>query len=139
MFLDGAQEAPPNASPGVGVADVSFDDVSGQMVVSNGAFSGLIGTSSDAHVHGFSDPNVASGVLFPLTFTPGVTAGEFSGSGTIANIAGMMNNLTYINIHSSVFGGGEIRGQIIIPEPASSLLTLAATAMLAMTRRRRAS
>jgi hypothetical protein len=42
----------------------------------------------------------------------------------------------YINIHTTEFPGGEIRGQII-PEPSTLLLLGSAFAVLALTRRRR--
>jgi MYXO-CTERM domain-containing protein len=47
----------------------------------------------------------------------------------------------YVNIHTSDFGGGEIRGQVgvtQVPEPSASLLGLAALAGLALRRRRAA-
>ena len=48
--------------------------------------------------------------------------------GTVAGaqaafIGGLLNGQTYLNIHSSQFPGGEIRGQLqAIPEPATLLL-----------------
>lgn len=137
--ITGLEETPPNASPGTGGANVSFDDVTGQMIVSSGTFSGMVGPSSDAHVHGFAAPGTPAGVLFPLTFDLGVTSGTFSGSGTFGTVAArnnVMAGLTYINIHSQSFPSGELRGQIIIPEPASAA-ALALTGLGALTLRRR--
>lgn len=138
VFLDGAQEAPPNASPGTGSALVTFDDVSKTLTVSSGVFSGFTGNSTVAHVHGLSGPGVASGVLFGLTIDTGVTSGTFSGSGVLSatNEAGLFNDLTYINLHSSAFPGGEIRGQILVPEPASmAAISLLGGALLLRRRR----
>ncbi len=47
--------------------------------------------------------------------------------GTVANaeavlIAGLLAGNTYLNIHTTAFPGGEIRGQLRVPEPASLLL-----------------
>jgi hypothetical protein len=140
VLLDGLQETPPVATPGTGFADVSFDDVTGQMVVSNGTFQNMIGTSSDAHVHGYAAAGAGPvGVVFGLTFQAGVSTGTFSGSGIIpgGNIDEVMNGLTYINIHSTFRPGGELRGQVIIPEPASGALALVATGTLLLPRRRR--
>ena len=61
------------------------------------------------------------------------------GGGTLAGaeaalIAGMQNGLAYVNIHTSAFPGGEIRGQL--PEPATVLLLgIAALAALGLRRR----
>ena len=50
--------------------------------------------------------------------------------------ANILAGLTYVNIHSQMFPGGEIRGQIIpIPEPASAGAALLGIA--AFVRRRR--
>jgi len=49
-YLDGPSEFPPNASPGTGFANVIIDDVANTMrVIAD--FSGLIGTTTAAHIH----------------------------------------------------------------------------------------
>jgi hypothetical protein len=52
-------------------------------------------------------------VILGLTFT-GPTEGTVSGSGVLnpAQVDSFINGLTYINIHSNLFPGGEIRGQL---------------------------
>ncbi len=142
VSLDGLQEVPPNASPGSGTAIAMFDDVSGAMSI-NGSFSNFVGLSSNAHLHGFAPAGAPAGVLFGLSFTPGVTTGVFSGNGVISgagNIANTLNGLTYINIHSQTFPGGEIRGQLVnpvqIPEPGS-MAVLGGLALASLVSRRR--
>jgi len=133
--LDGLQEVPPNASPGTGFGTAFFNDVSGSMTIS-GTFSGLLANTTAAHLHGFAPAGTNAGVLFALTIDT-ATSGTFSGSGTITapNIANTLNGMTYINIHTSTFPGGEIRGQMInpfmVPEPGSlGLLSLAGLGLL---------
>lgn len=141
VLLDGLQEVPPNASPGTGSAIVFFDDVSGGYTVT-GSFSGLIGNVTASHVHGFAGAGVNAGVLIPLSVT-GTTSGTVTGGGTItntgSNFANVLAGLTYLNIHSNAFPGGELRGQvtnpIVVPEPSFCLLGLAGIAV-SMRRRR---
>lgn len=53
----------------------------------------------------------------------------------------LLNGDWYLNIHTSNFGGGEIRGQVIVtpvPEPATgSMIGIACLALISMSRRRR--
>ena len=142
ILLEGLQEVPPNASPGTGTASVTFDDLTGLLSINGGLFSGLLGTTVAAHVHGYSGPGVSAPVIIPLTSDLGVTAGSFSGSGLVplANVPDVLAGLTYVNVHSTVFPGGEIRGQIVglaVPDAGSSLaLFTIALASLAPFRRK---
>jgi hypothetical protein len=54
-------------------------------------------------------------------------------------IAGLIGGQTYLNIHTSMFPGGEIRGQLqAVPEPAALLLMgTSLTAAVGVIRRRR--
>lgn len=107
--LDGLQETPPNASPATGSASMTLDTVANTLTMTLD-FSGLLGTQNNCHVHGPAGFGVPAGVLVPLplgTFTDQVFAVTDTIEGHI--LAG----LTYINVHSTVFPGGEIRGQIL--------------------------
>ena len=69
----------------------------------------------------------------------------FNPSGTVAGAeaaleAGIQNRETYLNVHTVMFGGGEIRGFLVVPEPGTLLLLVAGFAGLSgltWSRRRR--
>jgi MYXO-CTERM domain-containing protein len=65
---------------------------------------------------------------------------EGNGGTTLTtNLPGIFAGLSYINFHTVQFGGGEIRGQINVPENGSTaaLLGLAAAGMVAFHRRQK--
>jgi hypothetical protein len=147
--LDGAQETPPVATPATGTLTGTYDDVLNDLIWS-GSFTGLIGTTTDAHFHGPAAVGVGpAGVREAITvgagdiFPIGVTFGSFSGDAltTIseADEAELLAGLWYINIHSTFRPGGEIRGQLFltaVPEPTTlALLLLGLTAGVGVTRR----
>jgi CHRD domain/PEP-CTERM motif len=141
VVLDGLQEVPPIASAGYGSAMAMLDDATGMIDIS-GSFADMLGTSIDARLYGPAAAGANGASIFALTYDVGVTSGNFSGSNTLAaaNITNALNDLTYINIRSTLFPNGELRGQLIdamrVPEPAS--LTLAGVGFaLAGTLRRR--
>lgn len=147
--LDGPSEFPPNASTGIGSAEVTIDDVAHTMRV-RASFAELLGTTTVCHIHG---PTAVAGTgtagvatttpTFP-GFPAGVTSGTYdqtfdltqlssynpsfvAGNGgsaagaEAALLAAIAAGKAYFNVHSSVFGGGEIRGFLLLynPTPAT--------------------
>lgn len=132
--MDGLQENPPVATPATGDCTVTLDDVSFAVNL-NCTFSGLIGTANNAHIHGLAPVGTNTGVILPLSFTA-ATSGTITGNGILSavNAQGMIDGLTYVNLHSTFRPGGEIRGQIV-PEP-TSLMMLGLGSLIVMRRRR---
>jgi hypothetical protein len=135
--LTGPAESPPNASPGTGTTVVTYNAASHLLTV-DVTFSGLQAGTTASHIHcctatpNTSTAGVATQVPSFVGFPLGVTAGSFSNSfdltlaanwnpafitangGTPATAeaalaAGLLSNRAYLNIHSTLYPGGEIR------------------------------
>jgi len=147
-FLNGPSESPANASPATGFAQVNYDDVVHSLQVEV-SFSGLLGTTTASHIHaatttaGSGTAGVATTSPYFAGFPIGVTSGSYSNTldltlsssynssyisangGTPATaeaalMSAIASDKAYFNIHSTVFGGGEIRGFLVpVPEPSS--------------------
>jgi len=147
--LTGSQEVPPSGSPGIGSALVTLDTVTNLLTV-NVSFAGLVSPTIASHIHCCTPPGANAMVATAVPTFPGFPLGVTTGTylmtfdltlastynpafitahgGTVAGaqaafITGLTSGLTYLNIHTSQFPGGEIRGQLqAVPEPASVLL-----------------
>ena len=107
--IDGAQPVPPTGSPGTGLGCFTLD--ANNMLSYEVSFSGLLGIETAAHIHGPAPVGVNAGVQFPFPLgSPKI--GVF-GPLTAVQVADLSNGLYYVNIHSTLFPGGEIRGQIL--------------------------
>ena len=136
--LLGVNESPANASPGVGTAVVETDAVAHTMHV-HVEFDGLIGNTTASHIHaatvvaGTGTAGVATTTPTFAGFPLGVTSGTYDivldmtmtssynpayvtahGGTTVQAefdlFQGISAGKAYLNVHSSAFPGGEIRG-----------------------------
>jgi len=107
--IDGAQEVPPTGSAFTGCGSFIFDPAT-STVTYNVTWNGLGGTM--AHVHtGF--PGLNGGILFGLAGPPNGPWAGVSAALPAASITALFTQGLYVNIHSGLFPGGEIRGQLL--------------------------
>jgi hypothetical protein len=114
VALTGQKEVPANGSPGTGVLIGTFDHTTSVLSI-NILFNGMTSGTTAAHFHGPAAAGVNAGVLIPLVgFPTGVTSGMYSNAYilTPTQTAHFLAGLMYLNIHTSTFPGGEIRGQL---------------------------
>lgn len=124
--LDGSFEVPVRVTPATGSASILFDDVTNDLSWTM-TFSGLLAPATAAHFHGPAAVGVNAGVQVPISGIAGLTSGTVSGSAvlTSAQELSLLSELFYINIHTSLYPGGEIRGQVeasAVPEPSTLML-----------------
>jgi hypothetical protein len=130
-MLSGAEEVPPINTAGTG--DFEMTNQQG-MITFSLTFSDLSSSLSVAHLH-FAPGKVAGGVMIFLCGgggqpdCPAATEGTITGTITAANVTGpttqgidvgdldsaleaVRDGLSYVNMHTTNFAGGEIRGQV---------------------------
>ncbi len=111
-YLSSAQEVPTNASTATGYARIVVNE-SALTINYTVVFNNLQGTQSGAHIHAPAAIGVNTGVAIGFPNVGG-NSGTISGSAAITatQIGQLRQHLGYINVHSSMFPGGEIRGQL---------------------------
>ncbi len=112
--LSGLNEVPPNASTATGSVTLDINSTTGQITV-NMTVSGLTSSATAAHIHtGVAGVNGA--VLVTFVGIPATTNFTYSmiNTTTPANASNILANPPgfYVNVHSTTFPGGEIRGQL---------------------------
>lgn len=138
--LSGGEEVPPVITAATGLAQVMFDDVTFETTIS-GDFIDLSSPVTVGHLHGLAAAGATAPPIFAFDITPddetNGTSGTFFGMATLTaqQAQGLIDGLTYINIHSQNFAPGEIRGQVVIPAPGAAAL-LGGLGLVALRRRR---
>ncbi|GAB2864762.1 hypothetical protein GCM10027277_37000 [Pseudoduganella ginsengisoli] len=164
--LTGAAEATPNDSHGIGSSVVTFD-LTAHVLTVDLSFVGLEGLSTASHIHcctttpGTGAAIVATETPTFTSFPTGVTGGIYSmmyntllpgswnpafiaaNGGSVASAeaafsAGLATGSAYLNIHSTEYPAGEIRGFLApVPEPGQwGMLLMGLPVLLALARRR---
>lgn len=115
FVMDGLQEVPANASPATGTGTASLNLFTKQLTL-HAEFSGLMGKQTAAHIHQAA-AGTNGGVVVPLP-TGSPIDGVFDLSTALAE-AFLAGDL-YVNVHTTSFPGGEIRGQLVDAPPPPS-------------------
>jgi CHRD domain/PEP-CTERM motif len=124
--MNGDQEVPPNPGlPATGFGTVLLDDAMNMITVDE-SWSNLSGPATASHIHLPAPPGMNAPVVFPFTGVPSAATGsipEQTFAIDATELAVLMSGQAYMNVHTALFPGGEIRGQLEpVPEPSALLL-----------------
>ncbi len=117
MTLDGSQQNPVIDTPGTGSGVASLDTDT-NLFSWDVTFSGLLAAQTAAHFHGPAEQCEPGGIAIPLPVGSPIVG---SSTVTAQQATQIMDGLWYLNVHSSMHPGGEIRGQVM-PAPTDDPL-----------------
>ncbi len=114
--ISGLQEVPQRQTSGNGTMDLVYNKDARTLSYTI-RWNSLTGNVVQAHIHGTAQKGVNAGIL--QDWTPSISktiAGTFTGTVLIDGVVFREEDLLlgryYVNIHTVMYGGGEIRGQI---------------------------
>jgi hypothetical protein len=118
IALTGAKEVPPITSSGTGTFEGTYNQTT---KVLNYTVRWSLGNQADTtramHFHGPAETTESKGVRLPITgFPTGSTNQTFTSQTAPLDATQeteLLNGKWYINIHSSTYPGGELRGQLV--------------------------
>jgi tetratricopeptide (TPR) repeat protein len=109
-MLSARSEVPPSSSNGTGVFSASLE--TNNVLRYTLSFDGLSGPATAAHIHGPAAQSANAGVIAPLG--GGMPSSPVSGAValTAEQITDLKAGKDYVNVHTDLNKGGEIRGMI---------------------------
>lgn len=142
--LDADQQSATVVSAGTGAAGIVLNTLTSELSWSL-VYEGLTAPLTATHFHGPAPAGVDAGVQVNIATNStvgatGSTAGLFQGSAILSasQVADLSAGLWYINIHTSTYPPGEIRGQVLpataisaVPLPGALVLLLSAVGGIA--------
>jgi hypothetical protein len=113
--LDGSHEVPAVETSGKGRLEGALNKSTKELRYTI-TYQGLTGPATAAHFHGPADPGKNAGVVVPLKAP---LDSPVKGSATLDDkqMADLMANNWYVNIHTAKNPNGEIRGQVLHAGP----------------------
>jgi hypothetical protein len=114
--MDGLQEVPQRLTSGNGTMDFVYNKDT-RLLSYTIRWNSLTGPVVQAHIHGTAQKGVNAGILQDWTASITKTvAGTYTGSVLVDGVVFKEEDLFlgryYVNIHTAMYTGGEIRGQI---------------------------
>jgi hypothetical protein len=117
ITMSGAQETPAVNTAATGNIEANYNRLT-KTLSYKVTWSGLTANASAMHIHGTGEVGVMAGVLQTFSGWPAAPAGTYSSSILIDGVkfteADLLAKRYYINIHTSTYPAGEIRGQLIL-------------------------
>lgn len=107
VSISGAQEVPVTAATATGSGTATINPVA-NTITYDFAVSPLTGALTMAHFHGPAARGASAGPKITTTAMPYVGVATYLES----DEAGLLNGLWYVNYHTAMFPGGEVRGQL---------------------------
>lgn len=106
LSLNASKEVPPSGTAATGTGSCRIDTLANTLYLK--VTHNVVGENA-CHIHGPAAVGVNAGVIFPLVVGP---TKEVIWNYPENQQANILAGLTYVNIHSTAFPGGEIRDQI---------------------------
>jgi hypothetical protein len=111
VALTGDQEVPPVMTTGTGTIDATYDKLT-RVLTWRLSYSGLSGQPTAAHFHGPARAGGNSGVALGMA-SPITNPTEGKATLTPEQASDLLAGLWYVNVHTAVNPGGEVRGQMV--------------------------